>query len=138
MTAERDALFRLLTQLADGLDDLRAEERRHVKALERARKWVEALQLLFRMFERALPPGPEATPIPSAAQIRRFLDCFEILAQFDAEQRAIRIYGAGFDPAKWPHEPDPDVVAVRMWLSALAGEEPKPERELVRLLENRG
>lgn len=115
MTAERDALFRLLTQLADGLDDLRAEERRHVKALERARKWVEALQLLFRMFEKALPPGPEATPIPSAEQLREFLRSLDW-------------------PTVWAERNDPNIVAVRMWLEALAGEEPETGREPVNLL----
>jgi hypothetical protein len=53
---------------------------------------------------------------PSPAQIRRFLRCFEIFARFDAEQRLLCGRGAGFDPQEWPDKPDPDVVAVKVWL----------------------
>jgi len=42
---------------------------------------------------------------PTSAQIIRFLECFNILASFDAQQRIVRGYGAGFDPHEWPDKP---------------------------------
>jgi hypothetical protein len=61
------------------------------------------------------------TGAPSKEQIGRFLKCFDILAQFDVEQRTVRGYGAGCDPHEWPENPDADVLAVKAWLEDLAG-----------------
>jgi hypothetical protein len=41
-----DGLMQLLRQIADDLDELRGEERRHVSALERTTKRVRAIETL--------------------------------------------------------------------------------------------
>ena len=56
-------------------------------------------------------------PQPACRQIARFLEAFDVLIKFDATQRYVRGYGAF--PSSWS-TPDPDVVAVRAWLEALA------------------
>jgi hypothetical protein len=55
---------------------------------------------------------------PTGEQISRFLDCFELLGKFDAAMTLTR--GMTAFPAKdWPDKPDPDVMAVKAWLTEL-------------------
>jgi hypothetical protein len=62
--------------------------------------------------------GEEAA-MPTAAQIARFLECFETLSRYEAQHQVIRGYGA-FDPVLWPDKPDPAVVEVLAWLKSHA------------------
>jgi O-glycosyl hydrolase len=57
--------------------------------------------------------------MPTAAQIARFLACFDALSRFEAQQQVIRGYGA-FDRKEWPDTPDPAVVEVVGWLKSHA------------------
>ena len=52
-TGTGDGLMQLLRQIADDLDELRGEERRHVSALERTTKRVRAIEALFNAVNRA-------------------------------------------------------------------------------------
>jgi len=47
--------------------------------------------------------------MPTAAQIKRFLECFDVLSRFEAEQQVIRGYSA-FGRVDWPDRPDRDVL----------------------------
>ncbi len=55
---------------------------------------------------------------PSAADITRFLQCWDILGRFEAEHQHVRKWGA-FDDREWPEKPDPAVVRVVEWLKGM-------------------
>lgn len=59
---------------------------------------------------------------PTPKQIARYLDCVTILSNFEAKHQFVRGWGA-FDPKEWPDKPDPDVVAVRDWLTARSADQ---------------
>jgi hypothetical protein len=57
--------------------------------------------------------------MPTAAQIARFLACFDALSRFEASEQVIRGASA-FDRKDWPDMPDPAVVEVIAWLKSHA------------------
>jgi hypothetical protein len=56
---------------------------------------------------------------PSSEQIARFLQCFEALGKFEAMIHLTQGESA-FEANEWPHNPDPDVMAVKQWLTGMA------------------
>lgn len=59
-----------------------------------------------------------ASKIPSAAQIARFLEAWDILGAYEGSMKQVRGWGA-FNDDEWPDKPDPALVAVVEWLKGM-------------------
>ena len=70
---------------------------------------IETLEVLKEM----LGPMTEIGPSPTKKDLIKFIEVFDILCNFEAEQRNIRGYGL------FPDGPVPEVMVVRKWLSRL-------------------